>query len=503
MLRRVLMPLLAACASVLALLAVGPPAHAAAVTLPTNPMDLPGTNGDPVDAHGGGVIKVGSDYYWFGENRNDDNTFKAVSVYKSSDLKTWDWVGDALNQKSDPELAVANIERPKVIVKESTGPDGKPKKTFVMWMHKENGRSAGPGYPPATDYSESRAAVATSDTIEGPYTYLGSFRPKKLNGEETGSRDQTLYKDEDTGIAYQVTATEGGKDLRIFQLNADYTGYEKEVANPWAGQSREAPALFKRNGVYFMLTSGSSYWNPNQQKYATATNIAGPWTDMKDVGNQYGYGSQTTYVQPVQGTSGTSYLFMGDDWAGVSWDPKKVNDSKYVWLPLTFPTKTTMNLPWYPQVEIDTAAGTVKGVGGGPHYNLVARHSNKCVDVRDNSSANNARVEQFTCNGGLNQQWRLEDAGDGYYRILAQHSGKCLDVEKSSTVEAFVNQYDCGSGQNQQWKFEDLGNGYYRLAARHSGMCLDVEKASADDHARLKQYKCGNGTNQQFKRTAV
>ena len=32
---------------------------------------------------------------------------------------------------------------------------------FVMWMHKENG----------TDYSEARAAVAVSDTVDGNYTW--------------------------------------------------------------------------------------------------------------------------------------------------------------------------------------------------------------------------------------------------------------------------------------------------------------------------------------------
>ena len=38
-------------------------------------------------AHGGGVLKVGDYYYWFGENRNADNTFRAVSVYRSTDLR--------------------------------------------------------------------------------------------------------------------------------------------------------------------------------------------------------------------------------------------------------------------------------------------------------------------------------------------------------------------------------------------------------------------------------
>ncbi|WP_434097118.1 RICIN domain-containing protein [Streptomyces mirabilis] len=506
MLRRVLTALLAACAGVLALLVVGPPAHAAPVTL-TNPIDFTGTNGDPVDAHGGGVIKRNGYYYWFGENRHSDDTFKAVSVYKSSDLRTWEWVGDALNEASDPELESAKIERPKVIYNSTT-------KKFVMWMHKEN----------ATDYLEARAAVAVSDTIEGPYDYQSSFRPPS----GTESRDMTLFVDKDANgneTAYHATAAKDNADLRIYKLNSAFTGYDtnykvKEevalVANPWPGQYRESPALFKRDGVYFMLTSGTRGWNPNQQKYATSTSLSTGWSEMKDVGNDIAYDSQTTFVLPIQGTSGTSYLYMGDRWAGADIRGRRpVNESTYVWLPLTFPTKTAMNLPWYPQVEIDTAAGTVKGMGGGPYYNLVARHSNKCVDVKDNSSADHntsadapdtqkAPVVQFTCNDGLNQQWRLEGAGDGYYRILAQHSGKCLDVEHASTAdEAFVNQYSCGSGQNQQWKFDDQGNGYYRLVARHSGKCLDVPAGSKNDIVRLIQYTCGTGTNQQFTRPKV
>jgi hypothetical protein len=61
-----------------------------------------------------------------------------------------------------------------------------------------------------------------------------------------------------------------------------------------------------------MLSSGNSGWKPNQQKYATAGSIAGPWTPMTDIGDDTGYGSQTTFVLPVQGSSGTSYLYMGD-----------------------------------------------------------------------------------------------------------------------------------------------------------------------------------------------
>jgi hypothetical protein len=470
---------IAAVAGLLALSVTAVPASAAPVVI-TNATQFTDTAGAVVHAHGGGVLKVGDYYYWFGENRNPDNSFKAVSVYRSTDLKTWEFRNNALRQSSAAELQSANIERPKVIYNSTTH-------KYVMWMHKEN----------ATDYNEARAAVAVSDTVDGDYTWLRSFRPPS----GTTSRDQTLFTDDD-GTAYQITATAGNADLSIYRLTADYTGYDTLVANPWPGAYREAPALFKRNGVYFMLTSGTSGWNPNQQRYATATSLAGPWTAMADAGNDTTYRSQTAYVLPVQGTSGTSYLYMGDRWGNSMGGT--VNDSQYVWLPIAFPKNNTMVLPWYPQLSVDTAAGTITGVGGGPYYNLVARHSSKCVDVTSNSAADGAAVLQYTCGGGLNQQWRLTDAGGGYVQVIAQHSGKCLDVSSGSTADgATVLQYRCGSGTNQQWSFQDQGNGYYRLVARHSGKCLDVSDVSTADGAKLIQWTCGSGTNQQFTRRAV
>ncbi len=89
---------------------------------------------------------------------------------------------------------------------------------------------------------------------------------------------------------------------------------------------------------------------------------------------------------PVQGTSGISSLSMGDHW-GNAMGEGTVNDFPYVWLPLTFPARATMNMPWYPHLAVDTATATatatVAGAGGGPCYSLVARHSGKCLDITD------------------------------------------------------------------------------------------------------------------------
>ncbi|MFC9126033.1 RICIN domain-containing protein [Streptomyces sp. NPDC057099] len=467
--RRAYATLLALCLALAGALATAGPAQAAPQTI-TNGTQFTDTSGKPVHAHGGGVLKVGSYYYWFGEHRNADNTFRYVDAYRSTDLKNWEFRNHVLTEASDPELATANIERPKVMYNASTG-------KFVMWMHKENG----------TDYSEARAAVAVSDTVDGNYTWKGSFRPL---GQHM-SRDITVFVDTD-GAGYMISAARENYDLQIYRLTADYTGIASLVANPWPGGHREAPALFKRNGVYFMLTSGATGWNPNQQQYATATSIGGPWSAMKNIGDSTTYGSQTAFVLPVQGTSGTSYLYLGDRW-GNSFGGT-VNDSRYVWLPLTFSNSTTMSMSWSPEVTIDTAAGTVSGTSA-TYHTLIARHSSKCADVTSQSLWAGAQLKQYDCNGGTNQKYWFKSVGGGYYQLAVRNSSLCVR-ENASTV----TQENCDvSATSQQWSLTTTGS-YVNVKSRASGECLDVNGASTADSAALITYTCNGGTNQQWTR---
>ncbi|MGW1624231.1 RICIN domain-containing protein [Streptomyces sp. NPDC002172] len=466
--RRAYAILLSLCLAVIGALAAAGPAAAASRTV-TNGTRFTDTSGNVVHAHGGGVVKVGSYYYWFGEDRNSDNTFKSVDAYRSTDLKTWEFRNHVLTQSSASELGTAYIERPKVIYNASTG-------KFVMWMHKENG----------VDYSQARAAVAVSDTVDGTYTYQGSFQPLG----QYMSRDLTTFVDTD-GTAYMVSASNENADLHIYKLTADYTGIDSLVANPWAGASREAPALFKRNGVYFMLTSAATGWSPNQQKYATATSLAGPWTSWTNVGDSTAYGSQTAYVLPISGTSGTSYLYMGDRW-GNSFGGT-VNDSRYVWLPLTFPTDTSMSMSWYPEISVDTAAGTVGGTSA-TYNTLIARHSSKCADVPNQSLWEAVAISQYTCNGGTNQKWWFKDLGTGYYELMGRGSSLCLQENDTN-----VTQEDCTGATTQQWSVVTSGS-YVNIKARTSGECLDVSGASTANSAAVITYACNGGTNQQWTR---
>lgn len=286
------------------------------------------TRGNVINAHGGGMLKVGEYYYWIGENRRD-GVF--VSCYRSKDLINWEFRGNLLTRDSHAELDKANIERPKVVYNKKTG-------KYVMWMHYEYGGN----------YDKARAAVAWSDDIEKPFTYVKSFRPFG-----NMSRDCTLYRDSD-GTAYFLSAARENYDLILYKLTDDYLDVKEQLLTLWPGGHREAPAIVKRGKYYFLMTSGCTGWAPNQGKYAYAKSLTGPWSELKNIGDNVTFDTQSTFIVPVEGKKQTSYLYIGD-----RWDGRRYFNSKYIFFPLSFPNDTTMELLNVEKVKIDVKAGKI------------------------------------------------------------------------------------------------------------------------------------------------
>ena len=455
-------------------LSLSPRGAAAATVNVVNGIQLRDTAGNLLQAHGGGMIKVGTFYYWFGENRDGTNL---VSVYRSTDLKSWSFRAHVLRKDMGDELATANIERPKVLYNAASG-------TYVLWAHKENG----------VDYSEARVAVATATAVEGPYTYEGSFRPL---GHD--SRDMTVFSD--GGTAYLVSATRVNADMNIYRLTPDFQDVDALVQTLWVGQYREAPAMFKRGSTYFLVTSGATGWNPNQAKYATASSVSGTWSALANFADSTTYASQSTYVVPVQGSSTTSYLYLGDRWAGAWSGP--VNDSKYVWLPLSFPSSTSLSMSWYASLNIDAATGAVAGapfsVDPAASYDLVNRKSNKLLNVRGSSTVAGADAEQWADINATSQQWRLVSAGGGYYKIQNRNSGLVLGpASGASTDGTVIEQWTDGGWTSQHWQLVDAGGGFFKLRNRATGKVIDVSGGSLANGANVIEWTDNGGANQQW-----
>lgn len=334
-----------------------------------------------INAHGGGILVFNDSYYWFGEHKTSGkrgNTAQVgVQCYSSNDLYNWKNEGVALAVSDEPDSDIVKgcvLERPKVIYNAKT-------QKFVMYFHLE---LKGKGY------SAARVGMAVGDRVTGPYAFIRSLRPnaeqwpENMTPEQQESsltladfpnwwtedwmkavhdglfvhrdfeggqmaRDMTLYVDDD-GKAYHIFASEENLTLHIAELTDDYLDYTGKYTRVAPGGHNEAPAIFKKEGTYFMITSGCTGWAPNAARLHTAKSIWGPWTEHPNpcVGADYDltFHSQSTYILPVLGKK-DAFIFMAD-----RWNPKDAIDGRYVWLPIQFKNGLPV-LKWLDEWTLD------------------------------------------------------------------------------------------------------------------------------------------------------
>ena len=70
--------------------------------------------------------------------------------------------------------------------------------------------------------------------------------------------------------------------MYISLLTDDYLKPSGRFTRNFIKESREAPAVFKHKGKYYMLSSGCTGWDPNVAEIAVADSIMGTW---KTIGN--------------------------------------------------------------------------------------------------------------------------------------------------------------------------------------------------------------------------
>lgn len=398
------------------------------------------------------MIRVGEYMYWYGENRQDKTR---VSCYRSTNMIDWEFRGDLLTldspfrkidtwtnaQLTDAETGKgSNIERPKIVYNPTTG-------KFVMWMHWENGN----------DYSAARCAIATCDTIDGKYVYHGSFNPVG-----NMSRDCTLFVDDD-GTAYFITASRGNADLHIYSLGVDFLSIDEHVKTLWPGQYREAPAMVKRNGVYFLVTSGCTGWEPNQGKYAFAHSISGKWSGLYDFGGPTTYDTQPTQIITLQGEITTNYLYLGD-----RWDPSNYQESSYAILPLEFPDEKTIALTWFDSVSIRTDSGLVQTGRSQSGLYRFSNSSHRYLSLQEEAQVAARKLSYST----RSQMWMIEPMDGGYVRIRNAECNRYLQPlqceENESSAIVLTDQSD---NALQQWNILDPD---------HSGWCMVQNRSSGN-----------------------
>lgn len=277
------------------------------------------TDGNVIHAHGGHMLHHDGWWYWYGENRTENNY---VSCYRTKDFKSFEFRGNIITTETPTEgyrvqtdLSLAgknadgtihkvNLERPKVLWCERT-------KKFVLWCHYENG----------VDYHDARCTVASSDYPDHGFVYHGSFNPF---GDM--ARDCTLFMDGED--AYFTAASRDNRDLHVWKLTKDFMSVSKLVNNLFQNESREAPAFFKKDGRYYLLTSYCTGWAPNQGKWSSSDSIDGEWEINEKFGDETTFRSQPAFVLEKDG----KFIYFADRWGGNG----HYNDSTYVVLEIKF-----------------------------------------------------------------------------------------------------------------------------------------------------------------------
>jgi hypothetical protein len=300
----------------------------------------PDDRGQHINAHGGGILKVNDTWYWFGEYRPKDAVpgRRYVSCYASTDLVNWKLRGLPIDMTAPENIGPHWVlERPKVFF-------NAPTKKFVMYMHIDG--PTDPNEPdPNKAYKLARVGVAVSDTVEGPYKYLRSFRP--LDQE---SRDIGQFIDDD-GSAYLIFESRPTKGFFIAKLSDDFLEVAEKTA--FIQAPIEGGALVHHDGLYYLLGSALTGWSPNPNKYATAKDLKGPWSDLHDIAppETKTYGAQSTLLLKVVGTKFTTIIFMGD-----IWHPNAQWDSRYLWMPLDI-AEGKLSLPEPREWTLDAKTG--------------------------------------------------------------------------------------------------------------------------------------------------
>lgn len=232
-------------------------------------------------------------------------------------------------------------------------------------------------------YSRAEIGFATSDTPWGPFKLVNTTKmnwaPGVPNaGREGDSRDMTIFQDTDEHTvdpvaddAYAVYSSEMNKWMYVSRLNAEYTGPLETGSDAKLGEdfsnrvlpdfSREASSVFKHDGWYYMLTSGTDGWASTpvvayrSRSMITPTEAvvgnndrhpaSGQWERLGNpcVGDaaRTGVGtadpvecfdSQPTFVIAIDQEAGR-FAYMGDRWITEA-NGSAGERSRYVWAPI-------------------------------------------------------------------------------------------------------------------------------------------------------------------------
>jgi hypothetical protein len=293
--------------------------------------------GEPVQCHMGGIMVHEGKYYLLGMDwpshrlpgfPNDWYKNTGFAVYSSADLMNWTYHGTYCGHVSEPDHPLYDythlVARVRPLRAKGTG------KFVALFEVVDDG------------FSEINVTVvAVADRPEGPYRWHGIL---ECQGKPVQGADTAVFTDDD-GTQYLLSGLAGPRDWNVadclYQLAPDCLSAVKFKR---LGTGGEAPALFKHEGVYYLLHSHLTGLGTNDNFYHTATNLWGPWQAKGKIAqgphSDSTFLTQTMDAVPVAGRNG-AFIWIGDSIRNNS-----PSYARTVWLPVTIKASGELEIRW-------------------------------------------------------------------------------------------------------------------------------------------------------------
>ena len=310
--------------------------------------------GQVMNVQGGSILKVGAVYYWAGIQfaGGGSSSFGAVNLYRSTDLVNWTWVKALLTPQPSGDLAAGRwVGRPDLIFNPTTN-------QYILVLEIDgSGSNIGPG---------NKVGFATSSAIDGNYNYLGSTA---VNGSTMG--DHSVFVEGNNAYLIYSGDTAGSTDvmgrnasMNIAPLSTTWTSVQPAIFTEPNG-GHEAPFVLKVGSSYHWFTSGTNWWASTATKHRVSTSLTSwpAWSNLATTpASNDSFNTQFDFILPVQGTSGTSYIYAGDRYTNFQGQgyPAPTGSGRNAWMPLTFDGDTP-TLHGYSDLTINVATGDLSG----------------------------------------------------------------------------------------------------------------------------------------------
>jgi hypothetical protein len=220
-------------------------------------------NGKIVDAHDGRIIQFGKKFYWYGTAYGATNGFTTANeyvCYSSTNMRNWKLEGKLLPQKP-----TGVYYRPHVVYNAKT-------KKYLLWYN---------WYPKLWN---GQFGVAESNSPAGPFTILNDN--VKVKHQAMGVGDLGVFTDHDNK-AYLSYNTINGHKVSVELLDENYTASTLQGSD-FIAEHCEAGSMFKRNGLYYLLTDYTCCFctQGSGAKVFTSKSPLGPYTFQQNI-NRY------------------------------------------------------------------------------------------------------------------------------------------------------------------------------------------------------------------------